>query len=106
MTLLHSINYKWNIIGEQLGVSYGDRMHIVSAGCNVVYDDTRKLFEVLQVWKDRKTCEFSWSMIITVINNPPIEKKRVADKIYDFLARPEIMNEYCPSDKPGKLKIL
>ena len=106
MTLLHSINYKWDIIGVQLAVQYGDIMNIISAGGNLPYDNTRKLYQVLQVWINKKTCEYSWRMIITVTNNPPVEAKRVANEICKFLARPETMNEYCPSDKPGKLKLL
>ena len=104
MQLLHPIKYKWNIIGEQLRVPYGVRMSIMSTGCNVEYDDTRKLSEVLQVWMDRKTCEVSWKKIITVIDDPPVDENGVADEIRKFLARPEIMNEYLPSDPHGKLK--
>ena len=103
MTLLHSIKYKWNIIGEQLEVPNG---YIMSAGGNQAYNDTSKLSEVLQVWRDKKTCEYSWKKIITVIGDPPVEDKTVADEICKFLARPETMNKYCPSDKPGKLKLL
>ena len=106
MQLLHPIKYKWNVIGEQLRVQYGVRMSIMSTGCNVEYDDTRKLSEVLQVWVDRKTCEVSWKMIITVIGDPPVDEKGVADKIHDFLARSDIRNEYLLSDQPGKIKMI
>ena len=65
-----------------------------------------KLSRVLQHWIDRKTCDISWRMIITVINDPPVEEKRVADTICDFLARPEIMNEYLLSDQPGIIEMI
>ena len=100
LQLLHPIKYQWNIIGEQLDVDYGV---IKSAQYNVQYTDTIKLSEVLQVWRDMKTCEVSWEKIISVVDHPPIENKRVADEIYEFLARPEIMNEYLPFDQPGKI---
>ena len=106
MTLLHLIKYKWNAIGEQLQVPYGDRMSIMSVGSNVPYDDTRKLSEVLQVWMDRKTCEVSWKMIITVIDDPPIKEKGVVNEIRNFLARSDIWNEYLLSDQPGKIKMI
>ena len=63
---------------------------------------TTKLSEVLQVWIDKRTCEVTWRMIITVVKEPPVEKKVVAEKIYQFLARPDIRNEYLPSYQPGK----
>ena len=88
----------WNTIGEQLEVRYGD---IKSAEYNVAYDHTTKLSEVLQVWIDKRTCEVSWRMIITVIKEPPVENKVVAEKIYKFLVRPDIRNEYISSDQPG-----
>ena len=106
MTLLHPIKYKWNAIGEQLQVAHGVRMSIISTGCNMEYDDTRKLSEVLQVWMNRKTCEVSWRMIITVIDDPPVEEKRLADEIRDFLASAKIRNEYLLSDQPGKIKMI
>ena len=101
MTLLHEIKYMWNIIGEQLEVRYGD---IKSAEHNEAYDHTTKLSEVLQVWIDKRTCEVSWRMIVTVVKVPPIEHKVVAEKIYKFLARPEIRNEYLSSYQPGKVE--
>ena len=101
MTLLHEIKYMWNTIGEQLEVHHCD---IKSAEYNVEYNDTTKLSEVLQFWIDKRTCEVSWRMIITVVKEPPIEHKVVAGKIYKFLARPEIRNEYLSCYQPGKVK--
>ena len=101
MRLLHEIRWRWNTIGEQLKVHYGD---IKSAEYNVAYDDTTKLSEVLQVWIYKRTCEVSWRTIITVVKEPPIENNVVAEKIHKFLARSEIRNEYLSSDQPGKVK--
>ena len=103
MELLHPIRHIWEIIGQQLEVQHDDIMSIKLAQCNVSYANTMNLSEVLQVWIDRKTCEVSWRMIITVTDKPPVEEKRVADEIRKFLARPDIMNEYLPSDPHGKL---
>ena len=103
MTLLHPIKYKWNTIGEQLEVCYGV---IKSAEYNVAYDNTTRLSEVLQVWKDKKTCEVSWKMIITVVDEPPLEDKKVADEMCEFLARLDIRSEYLSSNQPGKIKTI
>ena len=81
----------WDTIGEQLAVRYGD---IKSAEYNVAYDNTKKLSEVLQVWIDKRTCEVSWRTIITIIDDPPVENKRVGDEICEFLARSDIQVEY------------
>ena len=103
MRLLHEIKYMWNIIGEQLQVHYCD---IKSAEYNVAYDNTTKLSEVLQVWIDRRMCEVSWRMIITVVKEPPVEHKNVAENIFHFLRRPEIRSEYLSSCQPGKIKYI
>ena len=101
MTLLHPIKYMWNTIGEQLEVRYGD---IKSAEYNESYDHTRKLSEVLQVWRDKRTCLVCWQTIITVVEEPPVENKAVADEIYQFLTRPDIQNEYLSSHhQTGKM---
>ena len=104
MQLLHPIRNDWENIGEQLEVPHDDIVFIRQS--NIAHDNTRKLSDVLQVWKNRKTCEYSWRKIITVIDNPPVEEKRVADEICDFLARPETMNEYLSSDQSGKIKMI
>ena len=89
----------WNIIGEQLAVHYGD---IKSAERKV--DDTTILSEVLQVWIDKRTSEVSWKKIITVVEDPPVQNKQVAENIFHFLKSPDIKNEYISSDQPGKVK--
>ena len=96
MSLLHSIKHMWDTIGEQLAVTFGD---IKSTEYNMTYDSTKKLSEVLQVWIDKKTCEVSWKTIITVIDDPPIENKRVGDEICEFLTRSDIQNEYLSTGK-------
>ena len=100
--LLHPIRYQWNIIGEQLNVDFGD---IMSAQYNVQNTDAIKLSEVLQIWRDKRTCKVSWEEIISVVDDPPVKNKRLADEICEFLARPEIMNEYLHSDQPGKIRM-
>ena len=95
MMLLHPINYKWNVIGKHLHVN---------VKYNVAHNDTTKLSEVLQVWIDKRTCEVSGRKIISVVKEPTIEDKAIADNIYQFLSRPDIQNEYLSSHQSGKFK--
>ena len=99
MTILHEIRCDWEIIGVQLAVKDG---HLKSIQHNWPYNDATKLSNVLQVWKDQRTCEISWRKIITVVEDPPLEKKAVAEKIFYYLLRLEIRNDY--SVQPGKVK--
>ena len=91
----------WDTIGVQLAVSYND---IMSTQNNAAYNDTRKLYEILQVWVDQRTSEVSWKKIITVVEDPPLQNKQVAEKMFHFLKRPDIKNEYISSDQSGKVK--
>ena len=97
--LLHPIRHKWDIIAGQLGVDDGD-----IAQYEDEYDKTRKLSKVIQVWRDGKTSDVSWKMLISVVDGPPVNNKKVADEIREFLARPEIINEYLSSDQSGKIE--
>ena len=102
--LLHPIKYMWDVIREQLEVPYGD---IKSADYNEAYGDTTKFSEVLQVWMNKKTRLVCWQTIITVVEEPPINNKIVADDIYQFLSRPDIQNEYLSSHHhTGKFQIV
>ena len=85
----------WNIIGEQLAVSNND---IMCAEDGVPNNCTRKLSKILQVWIDKRTSEVSWKKIITVVEDPLVEHKQEAEKIFHFLKRPDIRNEYISSD--------
>ena len=100
MTLLHDIKYKWDIIGVQLAVSNNDIMCAKDGSPN---NCTRKLANILQVWKNKRTSKVSWKKIITVVENPPIENKQVVEKIFYFLKRHDIRNEYLSSCQPGKV---
>ena len=90
----------WKHIGEQLDVKDSDLKCLEH---NVAYDEIRKLSEVLQIWRDKRACDdVSWRKIITVVEEPPLVKKVVVEKIFHFLARSEIKNEYLSSDQSGK----
>ena len=81
-------------------LDYGD---IKSVECKEAHSGTNKLNEVLQYWRDGKTCEESWKKIISIVDNDPLKNKSIADNICNFLARPGIKNEYLPSDQSGKI---
>ena len=100
MNLLNEIKYKWYSIGLQLGVRHGLMQSLQH------YDDTHKLSEVLQMWIDQRTSEVCWRTIISVVKEPSINNKNIADQIYDFLSEPHTQHEYLPSDEPGKVKTM
>ena len=91
----------WNDIGVQLEVPDGD---IKSANYKEANRDSTKLDEVLQAWINKRTRPVCWKTIITVVEEPPIENKVVADDIYQFLTTPDIQNEYLSSHhQTGKM---
>lgn len=91
LSLLNPIEYKWDIIGELLGVKYGT---IKSSQYEETYN-TRRLSDVLQSWIDGKPSEVSWKMVITIVEKPPIENKVVAEAILRFLCQPDTHSKYC-----------
>ena len=92
MSLLHPIKYKWNIIGEQLSVQYGE---IMSVEYNATYNDTMKLSKVLQVWINKRSCPVTWRVILDIIEKPPVDNVKVANEIRQFLTQPDIYHQYC-----------
>ena len=91
LSLLNPIEYMWDIIAELLGVKYGK----VKSSQQEETHNTRRLSDVLQSWIDSKSSEVSWKMVITVVENPPVENKVVAETIINFLSRPDTHSRYC-----------
>ena len=83
LTVLYKVKHDWRIIGVMLGINDTD---IKSEEKNAQHNDTEKFSEVLQSWLDQKGhVKVSWKAIITVMENPPLEYKEVADDIRKFL---------------------
>ena len=84
LTVLCNVTYQWRIIGVMLDIK---DTHLKCVGMNPQLDETEKLSEVLQFWLDQKGClEVSWKKIIGVMEIPPLDNKKVADKIRKFLS--------------------
>ena len=83
LTVLSDVTHEWRTIGEMLGIKYSV---IESEEKNSQHDDKEKLSKILQLWINLKgPVEVSWKAIIAVIENPPLENRRVADEIRKFL---------------------
>ena len=65
--------------------------------------NTRRLSEVLQAWIEGKPSEVSWETVISVVENPPVENKTVAEAIVMFLTSADAQYKYCYSGQPGML---
>ena len=80
--LLNPIAYNWRVLGEALGITYGDLESIVSKQ----YRDVNNLSEVLQLWFDKKPSDVTWNTLITAIELAPVNNTSVADDIRKFLS--------------------
>ena len=67
----------------------------------MAHDNTQKLTEVLQHWMNVRPREATWRTIIEVVKRAPIENKKVANDILQFLARQDVQNEYLFIKKLG-----
>lgn len=67
----------------------------------MAHDITQKLTEVLQHWMNGRPHEATWRTIIEVVKRAPIENKKVANDILQFLARQDVQNEYLLIKKSG-----
>ena len=67
----------------------------------MAHDITQKLTEVLQHWMNGRPHEATWRTIIEVVKRAPIENKKVANDILQFLARQDVQNEYLFIKKLG-----
>ena len=80
--LLNPIAYNWRVLGEALGITYGDLESIV----NKQYRDANNLSEVLQLWFDKKPSKVTWNTLITAVKSAPVYNSSVVDEIYKFLS--------------------
>ena len=63
---------------------------------NPTYDNSDKLSDVLQLWIDSDK-DVTWKKIISVIVDPPIGNKRLANEIKQSVLTQE--HEYVPTDQ-------
>ena len=98
---LNPIKSQWYSIGEQLEVEDGP---LKSIKYDQTFNDTMRLSEVFQVWIDSRTTEVSWRVILEVIKNPPLSKKKLFDEVQKFLSRPDIQHLYLSTQNETKGK--
>ena len=81
LKLMSDIAFKWNIIGECLGIKYVYLASIQSKTSK----DIEKLAEMLQLWMDTMPKPVTWNTILQTIQSSHIESKFVAKEIEKFL---------------------
>ena len=74
-------------------IEYG---HLQSIQQNQRYDDSSRLSDVLQLWIDSDK-DVTWKKIISVIADPPVNNKRLANEIEQSVLTQE--DEYVPTDQ-------
>ena len=81
--LLADINYLWDKIGASLRVPY----NIIGSLHRSNENDSYKLYEILQTWKESKSSPVTWENVITEVEGPIVGNfRRVADKIRKHLS--------------------
>lgn len=83
--LLTPIAYQWQELGEALELEYGSLMSLQQN----VYNDEKRLSEVLQLWIDQQPNNVNWSTIIMAVQAPPVGNLSVAETIRSFLSKTE-----------------
>ena len=83
--LLAEIEYLWEKIGHALCVKdpiiEGLRTDVTRP------DNHSKLWKVLQEWKDSKCSDVTWSKIITELEGPLFNNRRIANDIRSYLSQ-------------------
>ena len=76
-SLLYTVNDMWYDIGFSLQVRRSDLEDLKQSDD----DNLTKLKKVIDIWKDTKSSSVTWEKIITVMEDPVIDKKEIADEI-------------------------
>ena len=78
MTELIGIVYKWEEIGAELGVSFGELKTIEA---NVGNNMQKRLREVLATWLHGNAKPATWKTLIDALNSPAVKEKDLAAEI-------------------------
>ena len=76
-SLLYTVSDMWYDIGFSLQVRRSDLEDLKQSDD----DNLTKLKKVIDIWKDTKSSSVTWEKIITVMEDPVIDKKEIADEI-------------------------
>ena len=76
-SLLYTVSEMWYDIGFSLQVRGSDLEDLKQSDD----DNLTKLKKVIDIWKDTKSSSVTWEKIITVMEDPVIDKKEIADRI-------------------------
>ena len=87
--LLADVAYQWREIGESLEVQYGHLMSIQYSN----QSNIQSLYQVIQIWLDQSDNP-TWTKLILAFEEPPLQNRRMANTIREYLSRPDVYEKY------------
>ena len=90
---LAEIKHKWYELGLSLQVKQ-NVLESLQDGTN----DMKKLNKVLTSWRDTESSPVTWENIIESVEGSIVEQVPTAQKIREYLAKPEVYSKYQGSD--------
>ena len=85
-SLVYTVSDKWYDIGISLQV----RRDVLDDLRQSEDDNLTKLSKVINIWKDTKSSSVTWEKIISVMEDPVIDKREIADGIRQNLKASEL----------------
>ena len=94
LKLLAKIKHKWYELGLSLRVEESVLESCLQASTN----DIKKLNKILTSWRDTKSSPVTWENIIESVEGTIVEQVSTAEKIREYLTKPEVYSKYQDSD--------
>ena len=79
--LLADIAYDWEHIGIALKLGYSTLGSLAQSK----FTNIKRLAEVIQCWRESQSTPVTWETVISAVEGPTVQKKKVADNMRKFL---------------------
>ena len=87
--LLANVAFQWHLIGDSLEIRYHELQSLRESN----QSDIQKLYQVIQIWLERSDNP-TWTKLILAFEEPPLQNKRMAKTIREYLSRPDVYEKY------------
>ena len=77
----------WCEIGRGLGVKEGELKAVQAQYASMPKGPQRCFQEVLTLWHDGATSEYSWKHLVEVLQSPAVKQHRLVKTLYEKLAK-------------------
>lgn len=79
------VPHKWKDIAQQLRTTYAE----VEAICPTSFGEINSHYtQIFTIWKSRKSCEYTWRYLISVLRAPAVGCNDIAENLEAILAAP------------------